>query len=221
VKSLDKKTRQLNIKETKALQLIKSTAEKESRRGYKLFYFIIAAVVGVAFVYLANTTNAHLLVFLFAFVAVLCLGFIILVSFAIRKDFRKAKRKIAQVTEVLRKGEIEVFPVNANRIAVSKEFQDEGDLYAVEIAERKVLFLWDYDHNLKKSFPCLEFEIYSDAFYNLIGRQLNPISEKCEPITITRWAHVDQVGGPGRLTIEEVNFDEIVGGTNLANGAES
>ena len=61
--------------------------------------------------------------------------------------------------------------------------------------------------------PCLAFEIYNEKFYKLIGRQVNPLSEKIKPIVIdakSKWAYLKKVGGPDHLSIEKRDFDKLV-----------
>ena len=103
--------------------------------------------------------------------------------------------------------------MKASRIAVAKEFEDEGNLYIIETENKAILYLWDTGYNLKKNFPCLEFEIYSEHFCNLIGRPINPLSEKIKPIAIdakTKRAYLKKVGAPGQLTIENRAFEEVL-----------
>jgi hypothetical protein len=203
----------LNVKETKALEKIKSTAEKDIKRGYRIHYLIIATGIGTVGVVLANWTSNDFLTFVFGTISVLSFGFVVFMPYEIYKDIKKAKKKINKIHGILRQDGIEVKPVKASRIAVAKEFEDEGDLYIVETTSKDILYLWDNDYNLKKNFPCLEFEIYTEDFYRLIGRQINPLSEKIAPITVdskTKWAYLKKVGAPGHLTIEKRGFEEVL-----------
>jgi hypothetical protein len=205
--------RQLNTKESKALQKIKSTAEKDIKRGHKIHFLFIAAVLGVICVFLANWTTYDSLKFVFGTISVLSFGFVVFMPYEIHKGIKKAKKKIKAIDGILAQDGVDVSIVNASRIAVAKEFEDEGDLYIVETINKDILYLWDNDYNLKKNFPCLEFEIYSEDFYKIIGRQINPLSEKINPITIdakNKWAYLKKVGGPGHLTLEKRDFEEVL-----------
>jgi hypothetical protein len=205
--------RQLTLKETKALGKIKSTAERDVHRGYKIHYLLTAAVIGIIGVLLANWTTYDFLKFVFGTISVLSFGIVIFMPYGTYKDMRKAKKKIKEIDGLLERNSIDVNLVKASRIAIAKEFEDEGDLYIVESTSKDILYLWDNDYNLKKNFPCLEFEIYSEDFYNIIGRQINPLSEKIKPIVIdakTKWAYLKRVGEPGHLTTEKRAFEEIL-----------
>ena len=211
--TLEKKRRQLNVKETKALQKIRSTAEREISRGYKPNRLLIAAIIGIIGVFLANWTSSDFLIFVFGTISILSFGFVIFTPYETYKDIRKAKNKIKQIDGVLRQESIDTTPVKATRIAVAKEYEDEGDLYIIETADKGIFYLWDNDYNLRKNFPCLEFEIYNEDFYSLIGRQVNPLTERIKPIVIdakTKWEYLKKVGGPGHLAIEKRGFDEVL-----------
>jgi hypothetical protein len=205
--------RQLTLKETKALRKIKSSAEKNVSIGYKIHYMVTSSVVGVIFVFLANWTNYGFLKFVFGTIAVFSFAIVVFMPYEAYKMVRKAKRKLKEIDGFLQINRIDVSLVKALRIAVAKEFEDEGDLYIVETTNKDILYLWDHDYNLKKNFSCLEFEIYSEDFYHLIGRQINPLSEKIKPITVearTKWAYLKKAGLPGHLTIEKRDFGQLL-----------
>ena len=213
MKTAEKQRRPLNTKEVKTLQKIRSTAEKDFKRGYKIHYLLTAAVVGVICAFLASETSYAFLTLVFGTASVLSFSMVIFMPYETYKDRRKAKKKINKIDALLGQDGIDVVPVRATRIAVAKEFEDEGDLYIVETANKDILYLWDSDYNLKKNFPCLEFEIYSEDFYNLIGRQVNPLSEKYKPIIIdakTKWTYLKKVGGPEHLAVEKRVFEEVI-----------
>ena len=103
--------------------------------------------------------------------------------------------------------------INAKRIAVAKEFEDEGDLFIIECDINKILYLWDYDYKLRKKFPCLDFEIYDDNFFTLFGRQVYPISERIKALTIdkkAKWNYMKKVGAPRNLQTDSINFDRLI-----------
>jgi hypothetical protein len=205
--------RQLNTKESKALQKIKSSAEKDIKRGYKIHSLFIAAVFGVVCVFLANWTTYDFLKFVFGTISILSFGFAVFMPYEIHKEIKKAKEKIKEIDGIMKQDTVDVSIVKASRIAVAREFEDEGDLYIVETTNKNILYLWDNDYNLKKNFPSLEFEIYSEDFYKTIGRQINPLSEKIKPITIdpkSKWAYLKKIGGPGHLTLDKRDFEEVL-----------
>lgn len=111
------------------------------------------------------------------------------------------------------KGTVDICSINAKRIAIAKEYEDEGDLFIIECDTDKVLYLWDYDYNMQKNFPCLNFEIYEDNFFKLFGRQVYPLSERINPLTIdkkAKWNYMSKVGAPGHLQTENKNFDKVI-----------
>jgi hypothetical protein len=103
--------------------------------------------------------------------------------------------------------------INAKRIAVAEEYEDEGDLFIIEYDIDKVLYLWDYDYNRRRKFPCLSFEIYEEDFFKLFGRQVYPLSDRMNALTIdkkAKWNYMKKVGAPGHLQTERVNFDRLI-----------
>jgi hypothetical protein len=219
VKTLKKHTRALTLKETKALNKIRSTANKDLKRGYKVSHFLLAILLGTTFIFLATWVAYDFLTFAFGTIAVFSFGFVVFMPFEIYKDLKKAKEKIKAIDNVLAANNVEVTPVTAKQIAIAKEYEDEGDLYLVQTDDSHIIYLWDNDYNLKKNFPCLEFEIYSDDVYKLIGRQINPLSGKFKPIVINpkaKWNYLKKAGAPGHLTIEKKDFKKLVERINTA-----
>lgn len=213
VRTLEKKRRPLNVKETKTLQKIRSTAQKDLAQGLKLHYIAVAVIIGALCLYVANWTRYDVVALIFGTIAVFGFSCLAFMPYELFKFRRKAKQKIKQVEGLLAENSIEVYSVIATRIAVAKEFEDEGDLYIIETAGNDILYLWDYDYNLKKNFPCLEFEIYSDEFFKVIGRQIYPLTEKIKPFVITakaKWAYMKKIGPPGHLALEKKSFDKVV-----------
>jgi hypothetical protein len=213
MKTLKKQSRQLTLKETKALNKIRSTADKDLKLGYKAHYFFFAVIFGTIFIYLATWTKYDFLAFVFGTIAVFSFAIAVLMPYEIYKILRKARLKIKQLDNILVTNSIDVTPITAKQIALAKEYEDEGDLYIVETEDCDILYLWDTDYNLKKNFPCLEFEIYNKEFYELIGRQINPISDKFKPIVIdakAKWNYLRKVAVPEHLTIEKRDFKKLI-----------
>jgi len=133
--------------------------------------------------------------------------------FEVIKLKKREKARIKHIDSILNRNTIEVCPVQAKRIAVAEEYEDESDLYIVEMTDGKILYLWDHEYNLKKNFPCLNFEIYNNEFYELIYRQINPLSEKIQPIVIdakVKWAILTKEGLPEHLCVEDNDFDRLI-----------
>jgi hypothetical protein len=213
VKSSKKQSRPLTLKETKALTKIRSTAKKELKVGYRTNHMIVAIMLGTVFTYLAFLTKYNFLILAFGTIAVLSFGFVVFMPFEIYRERTRLKQRIKQVDDVLTLNSIEVTPMAAKQVALAKQFEDEGDLYIIEMDTSHILYLWDKDHNLKKNFPCLEFEIYSDDFHSLIGRQINPLNKKFKPLMInakSKWAYFKKQPAPEHLSIEKRSFKKLV-----------
>jgi hypothetical protein len=133
--------------------------------------------------------------------------------YEIYKILRKRKEFLQRLSATIDKGTVDTCLINSKRIAVAEEFEDEGDLFIIEYDTDKVLYLWDYDYNLRKKFPCLNFEIYEDNFFKLFGRQIYPLSERIKPVTIdkkAKWNYMSKIGGPEHLQTESINFDKLI-----------
>lgn len=66
---------------------------------------------------------------------------------------------------------------------------------------------------MQKKLPCLDFEIYNENFYKLLGRQVYALSERIKPVTIdkkAKWSYMRKVGAPGHLQTESKNFDKLI-----------
>jgi hypothetical protein len=126
---------------------------------------------------------------------------------------KKHKDFLQRLKATIDKGKVDTCLINAKRIAVAKEYEDEGDLFIIEYDTDKVLYLWDYDYNLQKKFPCLNFEIYEENFFKLFGRQVYPLSDRIKPLTIDKkgkWNYMSKVGTAEHLQTENINFDKLI-----------
>jgi len=210
---MQKETRELTLKETKSLKKIRATNERILKRGYSWANAAIAFVLAVVLLYGATWTRYDLITFLLGTLSVFSLGYAFFTPFEMHKEIRKARRTIRNIDDVLNTGTVEVTPVVATRIALAKEYEDEGDLYLVEMDDDRILYIVDIDHNLRKGFPCLHFELYSDTFYNLVGRQINPLSEKIKPIIVdaeSKWKYFKKSRMPVHLETKKTNFDRLL-----------
>ncbi|MBK8088155.1 MAG: hypothetical protein IPK31_09505 [Chitinophagaceae bacterium] len=207
------KTRQLYLDELRLLKTLKTQKEKEGGSKIKFYHFLIAGLLGAGFTYLATLTQASFWVFPFGTLAIFSFAFIVFTPYEMYKMQRKGKNFLKHLNAVIDKGTVDTCLINAKRIAVAKEYEDEGDLFIIEYDTDKVLYLWDYDYSLRKKFPCLHFEIYEDNFFKLFGRQVYPLSDRIKPLNIdkkAKWNYMSKFGAAEHLETEHVNFDKLI-----------
>jgi hypothetical protein len=210
------KTRQLYPHEQRLLKTLKVKMNKEGSR-IKYYHFLIAGLLGIGFTYLAIIIKTDFWVFIFGTIAMLGYAFIVFMPLEIYKSKKKRKAFLNVLNGFIEKGTVDTYVVKAKRIANAKEYKDEGDLFIIEYDTDRVLYLWDYDYNLRKKFPCLDFEIYEDKFFKLFGRQVYPLSDPIKPLTIdkkVKWNYLSKIGMPGHLETQNVNFDKLMDGFN-------
>lgn len=211
--ALQKHTRPLNPKELKTLAKIKSSREKELKRDFQWGQPVSAIVLGAVALYLATWTRYDLFTFLFGVFSIFCMAFVVIRPYEYYKDRKRAGSMLRKVENALSSGVVEVAQVNARQVALAKEHEDEGDLYIVETDKGHILYMWDTGYHLKKNFPCLSFEIYSDDFVRIIGRQINPLSEKFKPVIIdpkAKWNYLKKAGSPEHLAVERKSFEKLI-----------
>lgn len=204
--------RTLNSTEQALLKKLRTETEKTLKQKFKFHYFIIALISGVVFAYLASMIKIDFLIFAFGTIAVFAFSFIVFMPYEIYKDSVRLKKILKSIDSFVEKNELHVVPVKALRIAIAKEFEDEGDLVIVEYEVGKVLYLWDYEYGIAKRL-CLDFEIYEEGFFELTGRQVYPLSEKIKPVEIDRkakWEYMSKVGSPGHLQVKRISFDQLL-----------
>jgi len=207
------KPRQLYLDEQRLLKALKTKKGKENLNKIKYYHFLFAGLLGIAFTYLAIITKIGFIAFCFGMIALFAYAFIVFMPYEIYKAKKKRKTFLKDLSSFIDKGTVDTCPVKAKRIAVAKEYEDEGDLFIIEYDNEKVLYLWDYDYNLRKKFPCLDFEIYEDKFFNLFGRQIYALSESIKPLTIdkkAKWNYMSKIGSPGHLQTQNINFDKLI-----------
>lgn len=211
------KTRHFYPDEQKLLKILKTQKEKEGRGKIKYYHFLIAGFLGAGFTYLASLTKGSFWVFPFGVLAVFAFAFIVFMPYEMYKAQKKNKLFLQQLNAYIDRGTVDTCLINAKRIAVAKEYEDEGDLFIIEYDTDRILYLWDYDYNLQKKFPCLDFEIYEDNFFKLAGRQVYPLSDRINPLTIdkkAKWNYISKAGAPEHLETCNVNFDKLTGEYN-------
>lgn len=211
------KTRHLYPDELRVLKTLKKKKDKEGTTKIKFYQYVMIGLIGAAFTYLATLTKVGFLVFLFGLLAVLAFFIIVFMPYEFYKQRRRYKAFLKELGSFIDNGTVDICTIKAKRIAVAKEYEDEGDLFIIEYETDKVLYLWDYDYNLRKKFPCLYFEIYEEKFFKLFGRQVYPLDEPIQPIIIDRrakWNYMKKIGSPEHLTTENINFDKLVADYN-------
>ncbi|HMT75724.1 MAG TPA: hypothetical protein PKA77_16740 [Chitinophagaceae bacterium] len=207
------KTRHFYPDELRLLKTLKTQREKESGGKIKFYHFVIAGLLGAGLTYITILIPDSFWTFLFGTLAVFSFAFIVFMPYEIYKLRKKQKDFLRRLSATIEKGTVGTCVINAKRIAVAKEYEDEGDLFIIEYDTDKVLYLWDYDYNLRKKFPCLDFEIYDDNFFKLFGRQVYPLSDRIKPLTIdkkAKWNYMSKVGVAGHLQTENVSFDKLI-----------
>jgi hypothetical protein len=206
-------TRHFYTDELKILNSLLTKTKKESKSKIKFYHFVFAGLLGAGFVYITSIIPESFWTFLFGTIAVFCFAFIVFMPYEIYKDKKRKSVYLQTLQNYIDKQTIETYKINGFRIAIAPEFEDESDLYIVELKKNKVLYLWDTEYNLKKTFPCLNFEIYEDKFFKLTSIQIYPLSEKIEPIKIdkkAKWNYIKKYGVWEHLDTENIGFDELL-----------
>jgi len=206
-------SRPYNPTELRLLTTLKKRLEKESATKVKFYHFIIAAILGAGFAWIAASIPDSFWTLLTGTIAILCFSFIVFTPYELYKQKRRHRSTLLALYQAISKGSVAVCSIRARQIALAKEYEDEGDLYIVEYEPGKILYLWDTVYNLNKTFPCLDFELYEESFFKLLGRRLNPLSEKIKPALIDRkakWNYMKKFWSPVELETEEMGFEELI-----------
>lgn len=199
--------------ELKLLKSIVIKKEKEAKRKIKFTHFLIIGVFGILFAYVAVIVPDSFWTFLFGTLAVLSFALIVFVPYEIYKLTNERKSILYQLNTLINQDVVNTCKISAERIAIATEYEDEGNLYIIELNKNEVLYLWDTEFNLNKKFPCLEFEIYDNTFYECTNMQIYPLSDKTKPIKIdkkAKWDYMKKFGVPGNLEIRKIAFDETL-----------
>lgn len=118
--------------ELRLLTTLKTQKEKESSSKIKFHHFVIAGLLGAGFTYLATLVPDSFWTFLFGTLAIFSFAFIVFTPFEIYKMKRKHKDFLQQLNITIDRGTVDTCLINAKRIAVAKEYEDEGDLFIIE-----------------------------------------------------------------------------------------
>lgn len=211
--NLDYISRPLLPEELKLLRKLKKEIQSRLQHGLRYHWLLYALLAGVVFTTLAVHFGDGFLCFLFGTLAVFSWSALVFGPWEAFKMLKKNKAQLAAFQEYLDGKNIRVIPVDALRIALAPEFEDESDLYVVEYAPDHILYIWDTEYNLNKVFPCLQFDLYEPDFAALTGMVLHPRSGKIEPLHIdsaAKWKHLGEFGGPGEWQAERRNFEELM-----------
>ena len=172
----------------------------------------MAAVLGASFTYFAILVKDSFWVFPIGTIAVCAFGFIVFGPYEIYKLRKLHQGQLQQLDDYINKGTVATYVIDAKRIAVAKEYEDEGDLFIVEYDRDKVLYLWG-NENMPRQFPCLRFEVYEESFYHLTGKQVYSLSERIDALVIdntAKWNYMNKVGCPAHLQTDHINFDTLL-----------
>lgn len=178
-------SRPLLADEIRLLNKLKRKSLKQRVSRFKVSDFIFIFLTGILFLDAAMLIEVDFAVAVFGAMAVLCFSFVVLAPYEMYKQHRRSKKRWSQLNHLLMENGIQVTRVNALQVAVAKEYEDEGDLFIIEYKAGEVLYLWDHDNQLKKRFPCQQFEIYKEDFTSLTGRPVHALSERIHPGKLT------------------------------------
>ncbi|HPN69858.1 MAG TPA: hypothetical protein PLZ32_10080 [Saprospiraceae bacterium] len=199
--------------ELRVLKKLQTQKEKETIGKIKFYHFLFFGLLGATSSYVTSKIPDGFWTFIFGITAVFSFSFIVLMPYEMYRMKRKHKDFLNRLDATIEKGTVATCKIKAKRIAVALEYEDEGDLFIIEYDIDKVLFMWDYDYNLRKKFPCLDFEIYEENFFKLLGRQVYPQSDRIKPMTIdskAKWNYMSKIGSAGHLETMNVSFDKLI-----------
>lgn len=135
------KTRQFYPDELRILKILKAQKEKQSSGMIKFSHYVIAGLLGAGCTYITATTPGSFWKFLLGTIAVFSFAFIVFTPYEIYKMKRKHKDFLQRLNKTIDTNTVATCCINAKRIAVAKEYKDEGDLFIVEYDTDKVLYL--------------------------------------------------------------------------------
>jgi hypothetical protein len=207
------KTRQFNPTELRLLKTLQTQKEKEGVSKIKFYHFLGAALLGTGFTYLATLTKSSFWVLPLGTIAVFAYAFIVFYPYEMYKLKKRHTVFLHNLNSLIDKGTVDTCLINAKRIAIAEEYEDEGDLFIIEYDTDNILYLWDDDYSMPKKFPCLSFELYEESFYKLLGRQVYPLSDRIDALIIdkkAKWNYMKMFGAPGHLQTDNTNFNKLI-----------
>lgn len=199
--------------EIRCLGYLKSQYKKNLNIEKHIYFFLIVIILAAMFHYFAANSKSDFLFFVFGTIAVLSYSCIVFLPYEVYKQRKRTRLILMKIERFIEKGTVLVKSISAKRIAIAKEYEDGSDLYIIEYEKDMVLYIWDLEFNLHKKLPCLDFEIYENDFFELLGRQIYTQSKKIVPIIIdkkTKWNYLGEYGGPENLSTENINFDVLL-----------
>lgn len=197
--------------ELKLLKKLVTQNEKMANRKIKFSHLIIAGGIAIGCFYIAVKITESFWTFLFGTISIF--AFIMFVPYEIYKLTKEYKIVLNQLNTIIDKGVVHTCRISAQRIAVASEYEDESDLYIIELNKYEVLYLWDLGYNLNKKFPCSDFEIYENTFFDCTNMRIYPLSDKTKPIKIdkkAKWDYMKKFGAPGNLETRKIAFEETL-----------
>ena len=199
--------------EKRLLNTLKTKTKKLNSSGIQPRHYVIALSIGLFCIYLCTEIPSSFWKFIFGTTAAFAFGFLIFTPFEVLRINKQRKKLISNIDNIIESGSIKSSIVRAKRIAYAPEYEDENDLYLIELNENSVLHIWDTEYNLKGKFPCLDFEIYDLDYFDITGRQIYPLSEKIKPIKIdkkAKWNYMSKYNVIENLGKESINFDILL-----------
>jgi hypothetical protein len=207
------KNRPLYSDELRMLKSLRTRLLKTAGSRISFGRFFIPAALGAGFTYMATSISGGFFSFVFGTLAVFSFFFSVFGPYLMYQRKIGYEKTLNELDTIIRNGTVDTCTISATRIALAEEYEDEGDLYIVELEPDSLLYIWDHDYNLKKKFPCLQFEIYETHFAASLGRQIYKLSDRVEPEIIAsnaKWNYFKKTGAPAHLQTERKNFDELV-----------
>lgn len=205
--------RNLYPEELRLLKAIRTKTEKAQNSVLKVKPYLIALLIGTGSTSICTIIPDSFWTFLLGTTAVFSFGFVVFTPYEQFKLIKQHKSILNLIESFLNTELVKTCRINAEKIALAPEYEDETDLYLIKMNEHEVLHLWDLEDNLKKKFPCLDFEVYEESFFTITGRQIYPLSDKIEPEKISKkakWNYMSKYGVQGQLEVENANFEQLI-----------
>ncbi len=186
--------RKLNSEELQVLSLTKQFHCRVLEKGFgwknSLILLLFQILLGITAYYVDDSVLDALIKFGLIILLIILWGQI--------EDFRAKTKESKQVLKVIKRIEeksiIKITRFLCSNAIFFPNHEDEGDCYALQIEDEKLLFWWDLDFSLKGILPNTQFEIINDeetAF--ILGNELLVSGEKFQPIKIDariKWNHI-------------------------------
>lgn len=209
-------TRTFYPDELRLLRALKKKKEKQPATKIKFYHYLIAGVLAAGFGYLTSICQNGFQGFIPATLTLFLASFVVFTPYEMYKAKKGHKKFLVALDQLIDDGTVATCRIKATRIAIAEEYEDEGNLFIIEIDKNSLLCLWDYDYTLQKKFPCLDFELY-ERKYTKFGRMIYPLSERITPLPIdkkAKWGYMKKVGSPGHLEVIKADFDQFISEIN-------